>query len=107
MILSIGNWTMEKAEGAKADSPFIPIRLIANRLITDRDNEEILPEAFNKSTVDNFLKNGVIDWHHQSVLGKSDAEKAGAILGAPTDFKWEAGLPVVYANLVKDRPSEG
>jgi len=104
MILSIGNWTMEKAKGANADSSVVPIRLIANRLITDKDNEEILPEAFNKATVENFLKNGIIDWHHQSVLGKSSEDKAGAIIGSPTDFKWEGGLPVVYANLTKGHP---
>jgi len=104
MILTVGNWTITKAGEAAKDSPYIPVRMIANRLITDRDNEEILPEAFNKGTVENFLKNGIIDWHHQSVLGKSQAEKAQAILGRPSNFEWEDGMPVVYANLTKSHP---
>jgi len=104
MILSVGNWTIQKAGDAAKDSPYIPVRMVANRLITDRDNEEILPEAFNKGTVENFVKNGIIDWHHQSVLGKSQADKAQAILGRPSNFEWEDGLPVVYANLTKSHP---
>lgn len=104
MILEIGNWTITKADSGKENDKVVPIRLIANKLQTDRENQEMLPQAFSKATVDRFIKYGIIDWHHQSVMGKTNKDRAGAILGKPYDFKWENNLPVVYANLTKSHP---
>lgn len=108
MRLEIGNWVIEKAKSEPKNDKVVPIRMIANRLKVDRENQEILPQAFNKATVNKFLKNGIIDWHHQSVAGKTPENRAKAIIGQPTDFAWEkedgANLPVVYGNLTKNHP---
>lgn len=98
----IGGWGLQKA--GEASGNVVPIRLIANKLSLDKQNEEILPQAFNKATVKRFLDSGIIDWHHKSVFGKNSLEKAQAILGHPTDFRWEKGLPVVYADLTRNHP---
>jgi hypothetical protein len=108
MRLEIGNWTLEKAKGKATNDKVIPIRMIANRLKLDKERQEILPQAFNKATVNHFLKNGIVDYHHESVLGKTPSDRAQAILGRPTDFGWEkedgVQLPAVYANLTKAHP---
>lgn len=104
MFVQIANWKIEKAKGGINDDKVISVRLVANKLDLDKENQEILPEAFNKATVANFLKEGIIDWHHQSIMGKTDEAKAHAIIGKPYDFKWEDGLPAVYANLTKSHP---
>jgi len=98
----IGGWGLQKAGEASGNT--VPIRLIANKLSLDKQNEEILPQAFNKATVQRFLEHGIIDWHHKSVFGKNSLEKAQAILGHPTNFQWEKGLPVVYADLTRNHP---
>lgn len=106
MRIEVGNWTLEKASKTE-DAKILPVRMIANRMNVDKEDQEMLPQAFNKATVDNFLEHGIIDWHHQSVLGKTTEERAHAIIGRPYDFKWEStsldkrDLPVVYANLTK------
>jgi hypothetical protein len=106
--VEIGNWILEKAKGKIENDKIIPIRMIANRLKLDKDNQEILPQAFNKATVDSFIKHGIIDWHHQSVAGKTPEIRARAIIGKPTEFAWESEnsikLPVVYGNLTKAHP---
>lgn len=104
MIIAVGNWTIQKADNGKENDKVFPVRLVANSLSPDRENEEILPQAFNKATVDDFVKNGIIDWHHQSVTGKTQEDRARAILGRPYGFQWENGLPVVYGNLTKSHP---
>lgn len=104
MRLEIGNWTLEKATNAKEDEKTIPIRMIANKLDIDKENQQILPQAFNKATIDNFLQFGLVDWHHMSVTGKTAEERAHAIIGKPYDFQWENKLPVVYAKLTKAHP---
>jgi hypothetical protein len=93
---------LQKAQGE--NDLVLPIRMIANRLELDRENQEILPQAFSKATVEKFLDEGIIDWHHQSVLGKTPEARAQAIIGKPTGFQWESGLPVVYGNLTKAHP---
>jgi hypothetical protein len=103
MLLEIANWKIEKA-GTSNDDSVVPVRLVANKLDVDKENQEIIPAAFNKATVDSFLSEGIIDWHHQSVIGKNPEDRARAILGKPTGFKWEDGLPAVYANLTKSHP---
>lgn len=104
MIYQIGNWNIQKADNGQDNDKVVSVRLIANKLQTDRENQEMLPEAFSKATVDRFVKDGIIDWHHQSVMGKTNKDRAGAILGKPYAFKWENNLPVVYANLTKSHP---
>lgn len=101
--IGIGGWLLEKADHS-TNEMVIPVRMIANRLKLDRENQELLPQAFDSSTVNNFLENGIIDWFHKSRLGKSDKEKADAVLGKPTDFRWEEGLPVVYGDLTRAHP---
>lgn len=101
MLVQFGNWSLSKAGKRSESDTTLPVRMVANRLVTDRENEEILPEAFNKATVDNFVQNGVIDWHHQSVMGGTPEARALAILGRPYEFAWEDNLPVVYAELTK------
>lgn len=103
MLVTIGNWALSKADRAESDK-LLPVRIVANRLRPDREGEEILPEAFNKATIESFVSDGILDWHHQSVLGKTPEERAAAIIGRPTDFAWEDGLPVVYGALTKAHP---
>lgn len=104
MNFQIGNWSLEKASNRQENDKVVPVRMIANMLTVDKENQQLLPQAFNKATVDGFLSTGVIDWFHKSMLGKTAEEKAHAILGHPTDFAWEDGLPVVYGNLTKAHP---
>lgn len=104
MRVELGNWQLEKASNKKETSSTIPVRMIANRLELDKQNQEILPQAFNKATVDNFIKYGIIDWHHQSVTGRTAQDRAAAIIGKPTDFEWENNLPIVFGNLTKAHP---
>jgi hypothetical protein len=103
-LLEIGNWRIEKAKNGKETDKHVPVRMVANRLEVDRENQEILPQAFNKATIDKFVSHGIIDWHHQSVTGKTPEQRAQAILGKPYDFQWEDSLPVVYGNLTKAHP---
>lgn len=101
MRVEIGNWTIEKAKNAKETDKVVPVRMVANRLQLDKENQQILPQAFSKTTVKRFITDGYIDWHHVSVTGKTPEERANAIIGKPYDFQWEDELPVVYANLTK------
>lgn len=101
MLLQISNWRIEKAKGGVDNDKVIGVRMVANKLDLDKENQEILPQAFSKATIDTFLEDGVIDWHHQSVMGKNSDDRAHAIIGKPTRFEWEDKLPVVYANLTK------
>lgn len=104
MRILLGNWHLEKAQNAAEDDKTTPIRMIANRLKLDKENQQILPQAFNKATVDKFIKYGIIDWHHGSVMGRTPEQRAQAILGKPYDFQWEDSLPVVYGRLTKAHP---
>lgn len=101
MLIAIGNWNICKAE---EDEKTVRVRMVANSLRPDREDEEILPQAFDKATVQEFVENGIIDWHHQSVLGKTPEDRARAILGKPYSFAWENSKPVVYATLTKANP---
>lgn len=104
MRLEIGNWTLEKAQDSTNDDKTISIRMIANKLEFDKENQQILPQAFSKACVDEFLKYGIIDWHHTSVTGKTPEQRSQAIIGKPYDFKWENNLPIVYGRLTKAHP---
>lgn len=104
MLLQISNWRIEKAKGGVDNDKIVGVRMVANKLDLDKENQEILPQAFSKATIDNFLEEGIIDWHHQSVMGRTQNERANAIIGKPISFEWEGKLPVVYANLTKGHP---
>lgn len=101
MDVTIGNWLVQKAS---EDDKVIRVRMVANMLEPDKEDQEILPTAFSKATIDEFLKDGIIDWFHKSMTGRTIQEKSESVLGRPIDFKWEGGLPVVYAELTKAHP---
>lgn len=103
-ILAIGNWELSKADKLRETDELFPVEMLANRLRVDRENEELTKAAFDKDTCAYFVNHGIIDWHHQSVLGTTMQERAAAILGAPTDFEWRKGLPWVVGNLTKAHP---
>lgn len=103
MFVTVGNFKLLKAEEGESDKT-IRVKIIANNLTLDTKDEQILPEAFDEGTVKEFLDIGIIDWHHQSILGKSSKERAAAIIGKPIAFQWENGLPVVVADLPKSHP---
>lgn len=102
MIVAISNWDITKA--GHEDSKVVNVRMVANSLKADKENDIITREAFNDKTVKEFVENGIIDWHHQSVLGRTQEERAQAVLGKPYDFKWEDNKPVVYGTLTKTHP---
>lgn len=100
MRITLSNFTLQKADPGSNDK-LVPIRMIANTLLSDRENQRIAKEAFSDKTVKNFLSYGLIDWHHQSKTGATDKERSAAILGRPTGFSWEMNLPVVTGALTK------
>jgi hypothetical protein len=92
---------LDKASNAAV----IPVDIIANHLTEDTDRETVLKEAFQPETVKEFLDIGVIEFWHESknpILTKEEKHKN--ILGKPTGFRWENGLPVVTAELTKSHP---
>lgn len=103
MQFVIDNFRLEKAEKQENDK-VTRIKVISNNMSADKQNDVMLPEAFNKATVEYYLREGIIDWHHKSVLGKSYQERAAAILGKPVDFFWEDDKPVHTADLTNDHP---
>jgi len=103
MIVAIGNWELKKAD-KQPDYMSVNVRMVANSMSPDKEDDEIVPQAFNEQTVKEFIENGIIDWHHQSLLGKTQEERAKAILGKPYYFEWVDNKPVVYATLTKSNP---
>ena len=86
MRVIIQNFDLCKAEGRDdKGGTVLPVRMVANTLKQDRHGEEIVPEAFDSNTVKFFLEHGVIDWHHQSILGEEPEDRARAIIGMPTE----------------------
>ena len=97
--LTIGN--LQKG----ANSATVSVDIIANHLTKDTDSETIIKEAFDPETVKEFLDIGVIEYWHESRnpdISKEDKNKY--LLGKPTAFRWENGLPVVTASLTKSHP---
>lgn len=95
----------QKINPAKGNtSKIVRVRMIANMMEPDKEGQTIAREAFDKATVDRFLKEGIIEWFHKTITGKTMEEKCGAVLGRPVSFAWENGLPVVYADLTKAHP---
>lgn len=82
----------------------IPVVIIPNHPTPDRVNDLIVAEAFDYAKED-FLKEGVIDFDHYSVLSKNPLEQAMAIIGQPTDlFVNNDGIPECHAFLFEDNP---
>lgn len=102
MRVEIANFRLEKA--GQATDKTVPVRMVANQLELDRENQKITAEAFNKSTVDRFLRHGVVDWFHKTVTSRDPVVQAKAVIGRPTRFEWENKKPVVYADLTKANP---
>ncbi len=101
MFVTIGKWDLIKTD---EDDKVVKVRIVANQLTSDIQDEKMLPEAFDDETVNEFLGVGIIDWHHQSIMGETIEERAHAIIGKPYDFKWENEKPAVYADLAKSHP---
>jgi len=104
MIISFGNWELTKSNYDIETESKVFVRMVANSLKKDKENDVILPQAFSKETVDYFLKNGIIDWNHMSMIGSTMEERARSILGKPEKFNWEDNKPVVYGYLTKTHP---
>ena len=97
--LSVGN--LQKSTDGKT----VTVDIVANYLTEDTESETVLREAFSDQAVKEFLDIGVIEFWHESknpILTK--AEKNKNLLGKPTFFRWENGLPIVTANLTKSHP---
>ena len=92
--------TLEKS--GQEENGLIPVKIKINSPTPDRDGDRILAEAFDKETMDDYLANGIIDFDHQSVRGKTEEEKAKAIIGKPRRFYFENGSPVIEGVLFKD-----
>lgn len=104
MRILIHNFTLNKADRDDRGGSVLPVKIIANTLKEDRQKQEILPEAFDNETVEFFLDHGIIDWHHQSIMGETSEARAGAVIGKPNEFLWEAGKPVVFGDLTANHP---
>lgn len=103
MLLQINGLQISNLQ--KANDKTVSVDIIANHLTEDTENETILKDAFNKDAVDEFLNIGVVEFWHESrnpLLTKK--EKNENLIGKPTAFRWENGLPVVTANLTKSHP---
>ena len=106
----IQDFNIEINKGESETKQRIPIRIEASSETLDRDNDIILKSAYDKDTIDDFLGVGIIDYDHKSILGKSEEEKAKAIIGEPTKFAMEKSrksdleVPVIYGDLYKENP---
>ena len=104
MLFQINNLTIANLQKAKNDKT-ITIDIIANHLTEDTDGETVLREAFDESTVKEFLDVGVIEyWHESRNPHLNKEEKNKNLLGNPVAFRWENGKPVVTAELTKSHP---
>lgn len=103
MLFQINGFQISNLQ--KANNGTILVDIIANHLTEDTDSETVLKEAFDKDTVKNFLDIGVIEfWHESRNPNLTKAEKNKNLIGKPTFFKWEKGLPVVTAALTENHP---
>lgn len=93
---------MTKAGDEKAGR--IPVRIEASAPTPDREEELITLKAYDDDTVNEFLRQGIIDYDHKSFLGGTNLEKAQAIIGQPERFEIENKKPVVYGYLFKGNP---
>jgi hypothetical protein len=104
MFFQINGFSIQPLEKA-GDSAVAIVDIIANHLTEDEDGETILREAFDESTVKEFLQTGLIDyWHETKNPHLSKEERNKYLIGKPTAFRWENGKPVVTAALTKSHP---
>jgi hypothetical protein len=84
----------------------IPIKIIPSAPTFDRQNDKILLRAFDEDCIKGFLFDGILDYDHKSMLGKTDLEKAQAHIGEPEKLyvDKEKGLPVCEGFLFKGNP---
>lgn len=108
MRVEIGSWTLQKSKHTNDSNGIVPVSIIANKLNVDKVNDQIDESAFTKDVIDFFLREGIVDWQHESRTAPTSEERALAILGKPVDFEWyvEDGkrYPKVFANLTKKNP---
>lgn len=106
MRIEIGSWTLQKSKHFIETDSILPVSIIANRFNVDKVDDQIDPLAFTPDVIDFFLKEGIVDWQHESRTAPTTEQRAFAILGKPVDFEWytenNQKLPKVYANLTKD-----
>jgi len=83
----------------------IPIEIIPSEPSVDRVNDQIILKAFEDAR-EEFLNDGIIDYDHQSILGKNALEKSEAIIGEPIDLfiDKKRNVPVCHANIFKGNP---
>jgi hypothetical protein len=95
--------TLQKS--GKESNGKIPIEIIPSEPTVDRVNDKIVLKAFEEARED-FLDEGIIDYDHKSVLGKTSLEKAQAIIGEPQDLfiDEKRKIPVCHAVLFKGNP---
>jgi len=82
------NYSANLSKSTKAaDSKKLPISIIPNIPTKDRVNDTIHLKAFQDAACrSEFLQEGIIDYDHQSVRGKTALEKSLAIIGQPEDL---------------------
>lgn len=85
----------------------IPIKIIPNVPTADRVDDTIHLKAFDDPTCrKSFISEGVLDWDHQTVRGKTPLEKAKAVVGKPEKLYVdnERNLPVCEGYLFANNP---
>lgn len=84
----------------------IPVTIIPSQPTVDRTNDKILLKAFDDECIKSFLFDGVLDYDHISILGKSALERSQAIIGEPENMFIDSKrkLPVIEGFLFKSNP---
>ena len=105
MYFQINNLEISNLQKAIDNDKVITIDIVANNLTEDVEGETVLKEAFDENTVNDFINFGVLEfWHETRNPHLNKHEKNKNLLGKPTAFRWENGLPVVTAQLTKNHP---
>lgn len=82
----------------------VNVRIVVNDTTKpDKVNDRIVLKAFADAR-DSYVEDGIIDYDHVSVRGKTAIEKAEAIVGEPTDLTTDTGLPVCTGFLFRGNP---
>lgn len=64
----------------------IPVTIVPSQPTVDRTNDKILLKAFDDECIKSFLFDGVLDYDHMSILGKTALERSEAIIGQPENM---------------------
>jgi len=81
----------------------IPIDISASDPTPDKVNDSIVLKAFDDARED-FLKEGVIDFDHQTIRGPTKEDQAKAIIGQPEELDTKSGKVIVSGFLFKGNP---